>query len=466
MPVEATEGTTGDGSTAELSVPAPEDGRTGGGGRGGSTTNDVTVWVQRLNRRTRVLVAVVVAVAIFTVQHLLAASGTVHGTRPLQGLMWVSVSLVVLVGYALFAYRPWQPPEPSAGVVQGERTGPALAQQGSGENAGKREERKLPDVAGVLTATVAAVAAVVGVLQIIDPVEVEQRGPAPCAGVQVRGVPFRASTFDRGANVRSGPGRNFPQVGRFSGDCSIGFVGFCVGLPADDLLFGWPDTRWLELPNGKEFVHGGSVQSLDADTLLPERKCAGGIEAPRTLVLTADLDPSGSVVHVAAESPGAYIVGFAAYGGRSSTYLDLALARAGEDFSLDLGERTSRRLNTGPATFKRLIVGASACLALEAPAAGAFDALEITLPQNGPFVARKPSPPLRSIERDRLARTACLQPSTTQDAGASGAAATTTTTTAATTTTTTAPTTTAPATTVPSEPPAAPPSTDPTTSTP
>ena len=74
-------------------------------------------------------------------------------------------------------------------------------------------------------ATVGVFVAVFAALQIVAPTVQDATARAPCPGAQTRGVEMLAVTHPNGANVRSGPGRSYPQIARFAGDCSVGFVG-------------------------------------------------------------------------------------------------------------------------------------------------------------------------------------------------------------------------------------------------
>jgi hypothetical protein len=141
---------------------------------------------------------------------------------------------------------------------------------------------------------------------------------APCAGASVAGSRFLAVTSETriGVNVRSGPGTDFPQTGRFTSGCTLGFDGYCVGEPAPDFLTGEPDVRWLRLHRSPGYVSASVMRSVTADSGLrpaPHPKCPG--DGAMRAYDPAEWDPprggpDGAVV-LAASSPGAVLLGFA-----------------------------------------------------------------------------------------------------------------------------------------------------------
>ncbi len=64
-----------------------------------------------------------------------------------------------------------------------------------------------------------------------------------CRNAQVHNTRFLATTVDRGANVRAGPSEDTEQVARLPADCSVGFDGYCIGVPEPDFATGVPDSR-------------------------------------------------------------------------------------------------------------------------------------------------------------------------------------------------------------------------------
>ena len=409
----------------------------------------------------RIGVVGVAVVVVLWAAHWFAASGTVYGARRLVGLRGAAVGIVALLIYnsaGPFLFRRHFPtagdadnetppddsprradlassvveaPSPTSSEVLSVDAGPDLrtvASRSLDAGAGHQgDPGQLPRGREVLASGVALVAllgTLVGGLQAVDPIEPEEQRRARMPRSPGPRCPLRAETFERGANVRSGPGRNFEQIGRLGGNCSVGFAAYCIGLPANDLIFSdYLDARWYELPDGAGYVHAGSMQSLDADSKLPgHRRCVGGVIGPSTIELA--VVPDQDVIHVTATAPHAFMVGFAIYGGSPSGFVDLGLTTAADPggFTVDIGPRTEARLRDWPEKLPRRIVAAAACVALEVPATvpsspsnkartlSVTTAVELVMSPQGGVTAQEPSPRLSPAVLDRLGRTACLQP--------------------------------------------------------
>ena len=167
-------------------------------------------------------------------------------------------------------------------------------------------------------ATVGVFVAVLAALQIVAPTVQDATAKGPCPGAQTRGVEMLAVTHPNGANVRSGPGRSYPQIARFAGDCSVGFVGFCFGDPEPDLFYQSraqltvPDVRWLILPHDRGLVHAGVVASQGVEDRLKPRDCPGEAPRPGPPSISGAPQPDGTVSFTVT-APNAPIVGFASY---------------------------------------------------------------------------------------------------------------------------------------------------------
>jgi len=240
---------------------------------------------------------------------------------------------------------------------------------------------------------------------------------APCPGAQTRGVAMIAITHPVGANVRSGPGRTFAQKSRFAPDCSVGFVGYCLGEVEPDLFYQSRvnqtigDMRWFILPRGRGVVHAGVVASQGVDEKLPRKTCRGGVPMPDPPELSSvgNLDGTTTLEAVTDRAPN---VGFAAY---STVDGDLFLYRIALDADTSDGfgrtwDPTVLAQEHGPG---RGTVGVIAvvCLAAEAPT-DLVDVVYGTLPADGQGpVGRATKLDQLSVEdQARLRRKACLLP--------------------------------------------------------
>ncbi|MBE3202336.1 helix-turn-helix domain-containing protein [Frankia sp. CH37] len=124
---------------------------------------------------------------------------------------------------------------------------------------------------------------------------------------------FTGTTYDNGANVRSGARLDRPLLTTVPPGCTIGFAGFCVGEKVLDPTAGIADTRWFALPHDGGFVasaiiHGNPPAGITAAT------CPDGYPIPTEISLELSGDPASPLTAVLqAHGPNAQIVGFAAY---------------------------------------------------------------------------------------------------------------------------------------------------------
>lgn len=194
-----------------------------------------------------------------------------------------------------------------------------------------------------ITATVAAIlgiaTAAYGVSELLAPNTPVQAAAPACAGAPVYGAQFFATTPSRGANARRGPGREYQQVSRYSGNCTLGFDGYCIGPPEPDLVLGTPDQRWLIVHRRLQFVAAGVVQSQTAESALgahPKGECAklGGVPQPNLVEQLNYNIRSGTLTAIA---PGAVAVGYglATVSQHNRSYKALALGVL-PDFSAHL----------------------------------------------------------------------------------------------------------------------------------
>lgn len=147
------------------------------------------------------------------------------------------------------------------------------------------------------------VALILGIVGGAIPVELPTRviGPPVCEGLNSEGRRFKAKTRDvelmaitesnegRGVVYRRSANTNsdLDVAGRLlPAGCQVGFVGFCIGEPLQDMSSGNAplDQQWFILPDDHGYVHGGVVQELPPGTIGKEPgKCNGGREEPREI---------------------------------------------------------------------------------------------------------------------------------------------------------------------------------------
>lgn len=170
----------------------------------------------------------------------------------------------------------------------------------------------------VVVAVVGGATGLVAVFQLFAPVTPEVQAAGPCNGARLARADFLATTSPIGVNAREGPGRSFRPALRFGGDCTLSFVGYCLGEPAlDEFIldrFRVYDTRWLALPKGQGFISAGVVRAQRPETILPQlENCPAGTPSPQGPVLERVDSPATGDVELTAEASNAYTVGFAAF---------------------------------------------------------------------------------------------------------------------------------------------------------
>jgi hypothetical protein len=192
----------------------------------------------------------------------------------------------------------------------------------------KRTEASWESQVATLGVAIALPAGLIGAVQLAAPTTPHAATAPGCAGASVAGGHFLATTSSVGSNARSGPATSYPQVRRFSANCTLAFDGYCIGEPTDDLIVkDGPDQRWLILHRPWEswpwnqmfwahqeyaFVAAGKVQSQSPESKLgdqPDPQCPshGGWQRPKPLKLTTSL--AKGVVTARATAVGADLIG-------------------------------------------------------------------------------------------------------------------------------------------------------------
>lgn len=276
---------------------------------------------------------------------------------------------------------------------------------------------------GQVIAAAAALAGLFGLTELLLPAPRNASAPAACPGAQTRGLEYLAASGSDGVSVREGPGRSFPQSDRLLGDCSLGFVGYCLGEPTLDVFyieFGREvaDARWLVLPKGRGYVAAGAVRSQEAEDrlLLPQPDCPSPeefkIEAPELRFSQEGLEEGQ--VKVSAIAAGAPTVGFASHHLEEGqpVFTRLALDPTEDEFGF-MWSIGSQPASDGVGQGELTLVGVS-CLAAEVP--GPASALSVTLENGSTVISSAPADSSTVLEslpeehRQRVIRKACLLP--------------------------------------------------------
>jgi hypothetical protein len=317
---------------------------------------------------------------------------------------------------------------------------------------GKKDLKAEGMPSALLTTAVAVLgipALIGGLLNLVVPATPGELPISPCAAAQTYNTPYRAATTGPNGNfARSGPGLSFPQSDRFSKDCIVGFVGYCIGDPIRDPVLGggWNDTRWMLVarhdrepsrtlarwlssePSYKRFVSSSYLAPHSPDSKLKylgERECDGGLPLPGKTTLATESAPDESgkpqpgVIGLTARAPHAFNMGIAlAINDPMALDAGTALRQIpgsganGPDGSVHVQWDTSvlrghlRKDLTTPATVTVLAVP---CLDPLTPAASSTAAtLAFQVPTDITKAVKKSKPvALRHGVRDRLLTLAC-----------------------------------------------------------
>src|SRR6266545_5736617 len=356
-------------------------------------------WAER--RWLRWSSALVLGVSVLVTRHWLAASGTVYGTGAFTALTVGAVAVLALLVVVCLRQELLRDNDRSSG-------------------SGRLDFERLAVVVGLG-------AAIFSGIETVAPLSPDLKAAPACSGAQTRGVPFLATTLERGVNVRSGASRNFEQRARFAGDCTLGFVGYCWGDPEPDNQDQIPDSRWLLLPKQRGLVSAANLQSQVASSRLPRLSCPGGRQPPTQIRLDIPRQRglSGSVVsgaiNLSARAPGADLVGFAAYRPAASAAEQArviwighgevdkkGIARRGRYVGAPL-RLSQEPWNTATIGQGEFLVAAVICLAAEVPYTEVPPATRrLTIAGStisGPLPATAFE--LNSTDRDRVMRAAC-----------------------------------------------------------
>jgi hypothetical protein len=360
---------------------------------------------------------------------LLALAVTLRIPGVLAGVLYgedrVALTTVIGTGGALVIVALW--PERQAAQRAFPRKGRRGAARSTGQSEPPPAERtdrisRLNLIAGTITALVASVS-------LLLPASPSSAAETPCRGAPLRGASSVATTQSFGANARSGPGESFEQVYRFSGDCSIGVVGYCLGEPTNNAFFkGWTDNRWLVVPRHRGWLHvvaatlsgepdvdrfvaagvvfaqspDGSLRRLDHDHCGPGDSAAPGAVSLKVTKQAAD-------IVLTAHADRAPNIGFALWlGSEDTTGHAFRQIVAGDISSARWKPQTTAAAIHVPTV---VTVLAQPCLAPSIPSDDTTGAIRrFTLLPNGEVTQAGGAALLPDQIRDRLVRTACQSP--------------------------------------------------------
>lgn len=141
---------------------------------------------------------------------------------------------------------------------------------------------------------VGLVAAVYAFVLIVAPTTPDQAAAPACRGVPVAGAPYFGQTAATGVNAREGAGTGYKQRNRFSGSCTLGFSGYCIGEAIHDRITDIDDTRWFIVYKQNYLVASAEILSQSAEDALgsaPSSDCSkyGGQPVPGKLKFTAKI---------------------------------------------------------------------------------------------------------------------------------------------------------------------------------
>lgn len=227
-----------------------------------------------------------------------------------------------------------------------------------------------------------------------------------CAGTPVYGAKFFAKTQANGANARSGPGVEYPQVRRYGGDCTLGFDGYCIGRAVPDFVLHTPDQRWLIVHEQNDMVASAVVLSESAESALgtapsPRCKALGGLPEPTKITEFSYNPLSGQISSIA---PGAVAVGYgmASLPSNNRAYQVIALG-TGPGFTAKLKATTI--LNEIPVVHG-VWLSAAICLADNVPVEDSLRVQLLTF-HGARITKEQPNPQIPNSARPLLAEVAC-----------------------------------------------------------
>lgn len=272
-------------------------------------------------------------------------------------------------------------------------------------------------VSGARTESIAAtIAAILGlavtaysVSQLFVPNTPIQASAPACAGTPVYGARFLAKTMNIGVNARSGPGRQYAQVSRYEGNCTLGFDGYCIGSAEPDFVLNTPDQRWLLVHNRNQLIASAVVLSESPEANLgtePDSNCPklGGLPQPQSITQFSYKTTSGQLT---ATAPGAVAIGYglAAAGENYPIYHIVAL---GTDPSSSFTARLqpTALVDDVQTTNGQVWLGAAICLADNVPVVDSLYALRLTI--HNSVITRQIADSIIPINvKSKLAEIAC-----------------------------------------------------------
>lgn len=273
---------------------------------------------------------------------------------------------------------------------------------------GSDEARDVPRE--TIAATVAAVLGLAttgyAVSQLLAPNTPVAATTAACSGVPVYGATFFAKTESNGVNARSGPGREYQQVNRYEGNCTLGFDGYCIGRAEPDFILHTPDQRWLLVHNRDQLVASAVVLSESPESALgnsPSPKCAklGGLPQPAK-IQQFSYDPATGQLQTSAAGAAAVGYGLATVPAQSRAYQAVALG-AGAGFPAKLAPGTiASQVQTSGGVW----LGAAICLADNVPVVGSLSVTLLTF-RGARITGERPNVRVQPAIRARLAEIAC-----------------------------------------------------------
>jgi hypothetical protein len=270
---------------------------------------------------------------------------------------------------------------------------------------------------GATESIVATVAAILGlaltaysVSELLAPnTPVAASAPA-CAGVPVYGARYYAVTSQTGVNARSGPGRQYHQVNRYAGGCTMGFDGYCIGSAEPDFILNTPDQRWLLVHDRDELVSAAVVLSQSPESALgdaPRPECAGLGGLPQPQVITEFAYNAGNG-DLTASAAGAVAVGYgiAIIGttSRDRYHVGTLGTDAGSGFA---GKLSPAQITDDLSTADgQVLLGAAICIADNVPVIGSLRARILTI-DNSRIIRDVPTPRVPPAITPLLAEVAC-----------------------------------------------------------
>lgn len=109
-------------------------------------------------------------------------------------------------------------------------------------------------------------------------------GSPSCPAVPPKPL-FTGTTYNAGAHVRSGASRDDSVLTTIPPECTVGFVGYCIGEKVYDNTAGTPDVRWFMVAGGgvvsSAVIHGNPPRGT------PPSECPNARPAPSELVFSA-----------------------------------------------------------------------------------------------------------------------------------------------------------------------------------